>query len=127
MAGGVLDGDGAIWMLPVNPPVRMLRLVPTRPQQTPLLTTLLRPKYHRVLQEGLRDLRCYGPALVVALWREAVRVDGNSALVCGLLEAAAPVLPAVVTESIKLDGGSTARMLLRTILALFSPEVGRCI
>ena len=100
----------------------MLRLAPRRPQ-TPLLTTLLQPEHHIVLREGLSDLRCYGPALAVALWREAVRTGGNSALVRGLLEAAATALPMVVTASIEKDDGSTARMLLRTILAVLPPQV----
>ena len=121
-----LDRDGATWMFPIMPGGRMLRLAPRRPQ-TSLLTTLLQPKHHAVLREGLRDLRCYGPALAVALWREAVRVGGDSKLVCGLLEATSTVLPAVVTASIKEDHGSTARMLLRAILALFPPQVGACI
>ena len=102
----------------------MLRLAPRRPQ-TPLLATLLKPEYHAILQEGLRDLRCYGPALAVALWREVVRAGGDSKLVCGLLEVAATVLPKIVMASIKEDGGSTARLLLRTIaiLGLSPPKV----
>ena len=75
------------------------------------------------MNEGLRDLRCYGPALAVALWREAVRVGGNSALVSGLLEAAAPALPTLMTASIDKDNGSTARLLIRTILALFGSSL----
>ena len=123
MALGVRDKDGAIWMLPHNAPARMLRVGP-RPPQTPLLATLLQPEHHIVLREGLQDLRCYGPALAVALWREAVRTGGDNALVCRLLEVAATVLPTVILASIKKDNGSTACMLLRTILAMFSSEVG---
>merc|ERR1719174_1676212 len=118
---GTRDRDGAIWMLPLMPGGRMLRLAPRRPQ-TPLLTTLLQPNHLVVLREGLRDLRCYGPALAVALWREAVRVGGDLKLVYGLLEATSTVLPAVVTASIKEDRGSTARMLLLTILETLPPE-----
>ena len=123
---GLRDRDGAIWMTPIMPGGRLLRLAPRRPQ-TPLLATLLQPNHLAVLREGLRDLRCYGPALVLAMWREAVRPGGNCALVRGLLEATSAVLPAVVTASIKEDRGSTARMLLHAILALFPPQVGGCI
>ena len=111
-----------MWFFPVNTPCRAVRLRPRRPQ-TALLTTLLQPKHHVVLQEGLRDLRCYGPALAVALWREAVRAGGDPGLVSGLLDAAAQVLPAVIMASIEKDKGSTACMLLRTILAVLPPQV----
>ena len=59
----------------------------------------------------------------MALWREAVRVGGDSALVSALLEAAAAALPGVVMTSIKEDNGSTASRLLRTILAVIPPQV----
>ena len=106
----------------MNTPTKIVRMRPRRPQ-TALLATLLQPKYHAVLREGLRDVRCYGPALAVALWREAVRAGGDPGLVSGLLEAAASVLPSVITASIKKDNGSMASMLLRTILAVLPPQV----
>ena len=59
----------------------------------------------------------------MALWREAVRVGGDSALVSGLLDAAATVIPGVVVASIKEDNGSTASRLLRTILEVLPPQV----
>merc|ERR1719182_1315683 len=43
-------------------------------------------------------------------------------MVCGLLEAAAAVLPAVVTASIKQNNGKTAYKLMRTILAMLPPQ-----
>ena len=122
LAYGVCDKDGNVWFLPLNTPTKMVRMRPRTPQ-TPFLATLLQPKHHAVLLEGLRDLRCYGPALAVALWREAVRVGGDPGLVSGLLEAAAPVLPSVIMASIKKDNGSMAGMLLRTILAVLPPQV----
>ena len=118
----VVDRDGAIWLLPGNTPSGIVRLGP-RPPQTALLTTLLQPQHRVILCEGLRDLQCYGPALAVALWRETARVGGDKAMVCGLLEAAAAVLPAVVTASIKQNNGKTAYMLMRTILAMLPPQV----
>ena len=123
MIFGAVDRDGAVWLLPEQSPARMVRVAPRRPQ-TPLLATLLQPQHRAVLHEGLRDMRCYGPALVVALWREAVRAGGDTTLVCRLLEAAATALPTVVTASITEDNGSTASMLLRTIVTLVSPQVG---
>ena len=120
---GVCDRDGTIWFLPCHCPARMLRLVPGR-RRTPLLTTLSQSQHFTVLREGLHDLRCYGSALAVALWREAVRIDGDPTLVCGLLEAAATALPTVITTSIQNDNGSMARMLLLTILTILPPQVG---
>ena len=70
----VLDKDGAIWCCPLGTPMQMVRLSPRRPN-TALLATMLEPQNHVVLREGLLDLRCYGPAIAVALWREAVRLD----------------------------------------------------
>ena len=118
----VLDRDGAIWHLPLHGPAPMVRQAPRQPQ-TPFLARLAQPQHHIVLREGLRDLRCYGPALAVALWREAVRIGGDSALVSSLLEAAATALPDVVMASIKKDSGSTAYRLLQTILAVMPPQV----
>ena len=43
---------------------------------------------------------------------------------CGLLDAVAPVLPAVVKESIEKNNDITAHMLLRTIVAVLPPQVG---
>ena len=123
---GVVDRDDAIWLLPMSPSACMVRLAPRRPQ-TPLLTTLLQPKHHAVLQERLSDQRCYGPALLAAMWREAVRAGGDRALVCGLLEAVAPVLPAVVKESIEKNNDITAGMLLRTIVTVLPPQVGHLV
>ena len=121
---GLCDKDGAIWFCPIQTDVRFIRLAPRLPQ-TALLTTLAQPKHHVILQEGLRDLRCYGPALAVALWREAVRAGGDSKLVCSLLRAVAEALPTVVTTSIKTsNNGRSACMLLRTILAVLPPQVG---
>ena len=118
----IVDRDGAVWSVPVNLPSTMVRLAPRRPQ-TSFLTSLLQPEHHIILCEGLRDLRCYGPALAVALWREAVRIGGDSALVSSLLEAAATALPDVVMASIEEDRGSTAYRLLQTILAVLPPQV----
>ena len=109
-------------MLPANK-ARTVRVAPGRPQ-TALLSTLLQPQHRALLHEGLRDQRCYGPALVVALWRESVRTGGDSALVCKLLDAAATSFPAVVTTSLKEDNGRTACMLMRTILAVLPQQVG---
>ena len=125
MAGIVTDKDGTMWMLPLHSPTRMLRITPRQPQ-TALLTTLLQPEHRAVLQEGLRDMCCYGPALMVALWREAVRAGGDLALVSELLRAAATVLPTVVAGSIKNDNGRTVGILLRTILAVLSSQVCEC-
>ena len=105
-------------------PTKIVRLRPRQPQ-TPLLTSLLQPQHHVALQEGLRDQHCYGPALAVALWREAVRAGGDPGLVSGLLDAAAQVLPSVIMASIEKDKGSTACMLLRTILAVLPPQVSK--
>ena len=118
---GAQDRDGNIWMTPnfSGPVVR----IAARQPQTPFLTTLLQSQHHLVLQEGLRDLRCYGPALVVAMWREAVRVGGDSALVSGLLDAAATTLPTVIVASINKDNGKTAALLLRTMLRVMPPQV----
>ena len=63
---------------------------------------------------------------MVALWREAARAGGDLALVSGLLAAAAKALPTVVAGSIKNENGRTAGMLLRTILAVLSSQVGKC-
>ena len=100
----------------------MVRVAPGRPR-TELLNTLLQPQHHALLLEGLRDYRCYGPALVVELWRESVQTGGHSALVSDLLDAAATVLPAVVATSLKKDDGLTARMLLKTIVAVLPLQV----
>ena len=70
---------------------------------------------------------CYGPALMVALWREAVRSGGDLALVSELLRVAATVLPTVVAGSIKNDNGRTVGMLLRTILAVLPSQVRECV
>ena len=122
LEGNVVDNDGAIWFTPVNAPTRMFRMGPRQPR-TDFLSTLSQPKHHALLLEGLCDYRCYGPALVVELWRESVRPGGDSALVCALLDTAASVLPAVVSESFKLDNGLTARMLLKTIVAVLPLQV----
>ena len=119
---GARDRDGNIWFAPSNVPARIIRVAPRRPQ-TPFLTTLVQPQHHVVLKEGLRDLRCYGPALAVALWREAVRVGGDCALVSELLEAAAATLPTVIMASIEKENGRTASLLLRTILRVLPPQV----
>ena len=116
-----VDTHGAIWFLPHNTPSHLMRLDPGKPR-TQLLTKLTQPQHHAVLREGIVDQRCYGPALVVALWREAVRTDGNPAPVCELLDAVAPVLPRVVAESIDKGNGTTARMLLLTISAVLPPQ-----
>ena len=120
---GVVDRDGAIMMLIVNTPGRHIRIAPGRPRIS-LLTSLLQPQHRALLHDGLRDYLCYGPALVVELWREGVRAAGQSAIVCKLLDAAATSLPAVVTTSLKEDNGSTARMLIRTIVAILPLQVG---
>ena len=119
----VLDKDGVVWCLPTHTGgnSRMVRITPGQPC-TALLTNLLQPEQRVVLYEGLRDL-CYGPALVVELWREAVRNGGDFNLVSSLLETAATVLPTVVTTSIMQDNGSTACMIFRTILAIMPPQV----
>ena len=123
LAQGVTDRDGAIWFLPLNAPCRMFRIAPGR-SRTELLTTLSQSQHRALLLEGLRDYRCYGPALMVELWRESVRPGGDSALVSELLEAAATVIPAVITASFKTDDdGLTALMLLKTIVAVLPLQV----
>ena len=119
---GAQDRDGNTWLTPCfsGPMVR----IAARQPQIPFLTSLLQPQHHLVLQEGLRDLRCYGPALVVAMWREAVRVGGDCALVSGLLDAAATTLPKVIMASINKENGKTAALLLRTMLRVMPPQVG---
>ena len=122
LVGSVVDNDGAIWFTPVNAPTRMFRMGP-RPPRTDFLSTLSQSEHHALLLEGLTDYRCYALTLVVELWRESVRPGGDSLLVCKLLNAVATVLPAVITTSFKTDKGLTARMLLKTIVAVLPLQV----
>ena len=118
----VLGPGGGVWLLPMSLPARMVRLEPP-PSDGALLTSLLPPAQHAVLQEGLSNPRCCGSTLAHALWWEAKRVGGDAELVCRLLQAAAPSVLKAVLASIRDDHGRTANILLQTLLVAKSSQV----